>query len=136
LTLSALIYQRKQYFVQLDFTPARNTVFFAVVIVLISVLFGVIGFYQLDFRHFNTDFSIAESFDQTVRALLLLDLDWQPVTIFAKEFTLSLNIIGILMWIYIAYVALRPLIQRPEVSDQEAFQKAQGILQKYGKSSL
>ena len=136
LTLSALIYQRKQYFVRLDFTPARNTIFFAVVVINSAFLFGVIGFYQLDSKHFDVSFNLAESFDQTFRSLFLLDLEKEPVTIFGKEFILSLNIVGVLTWIYIAFIALRPLIRRPEVSDEEALQKAATIVQKYGNSSL
>lgn len=136
ITLAALIYQRKQYFVRLDKRMARNTIFPALSALFFTFAYGVIGFYFLQVKHFNADFTFTESVQHTFHSLLMLNTDVVPITNFGKEFILSLHIIGALTLAYIAFVILRPLISRPDVSDEESVEKANGILAKYGKSSL
>ena len=136
LTLGALIYQRKQYFVRLDKRIARSTIFPALAALFFTFAFGVLGFYFLKVKHFNADFTFAESVKHTFHSLLMLNTDVEPITNFGKEFILTLHIIGAITLAYIAFIILRPLIFRPDVSDEESRIKAKDILAKYGKSSL
>ena len=136
LTLIALIYQRRQYFVKLDIRAAQISIFPAVVVLLTTFLFGVIGFYQLDFKHFQANFELGESCLETLRTFLLLDTAVAPATAFAREFLLTLHIVGVLTWIYIAYILLRPLINRPDKGDVQTIEKARSILASHPSGSL
>lgn len=135
-TFLSLAYQRKQYFIRTDLRLAKRSLLPGLGAVLGIIIFGTIGFYNLNYRHFNSEFSLWESFQEAISSFFLLNVDLTPATHFAKGFLYGLNILGGGTLAYIVYFMLRPLILRPSVTGDESTQKAQVLIGKYGNSSL
>ncbi len=133
---ASLIYQRKQYFIQPDLRLARRSLLPGIAAVIGVIFFGTIGFYFLNYRHFNVDFTLWESFQEAISSFFLLNIDLKPVTSFATEFLYGMNLLGGVTLAYVVYLLLRPLIQRPSATAEENLQKAKALVEKYGKSSL
>jgi len=136
LTSITLIYQRKQYFIQPDIRFARRN-FLPLSVAFISILFfGTIGLYLLDFHHFNTNFSLLQSFREALSIFFLLNNDMTPATPLAREFIFGMNLLGVITMASFAYILFRPLVQRPTSTAEEDLQKANMFVEKYGVSSL
>ena len=135
ITLVSLIYQRDQYFIRPDFQLARRTWLPAAIAVAAVWLFGTLAFYWLDAQHFNADFTLWQSFQETVTTFFLLNVDLTPVTSFGREFLWGMNIIGGSTIVLVAVILLRPLVQRSAPAEEDR-QRAKTLVEKYGKSSL
>lgn len=135
-TFISLTYQRKQYFIHADLRLAKRSLFPGLASVIGIIIFGTIGFYYLDYRHFNMSFSLWESFQKSISTFFLFNIGLTPATSFAKEFLYGMNILGGVTLIYVVYFLLRPLIQKPSATKDEGMQKAKDLVEKYGKSSL
>ncbi|MBK5203498.1 MAG: lysylphosphatidylglycerol synthetase family protein [Prolixibacteraceae bacterium] len=135
-TFISLLYQRKQYFIRADLKLAKRSFLPVLAAVVGVMIFGTIGFYYLNYRYFNVNFSLWESFQEAISTFLLLNIDLTPATPFAKEFLYGMNILGGVTLFYIVYLLFRPLIQRPSATEEEDIKKAKELVLKYGKSSL
>ena len=135
-TFISLAYQRKQYFIHADLRLAKRSLLPGLVSVIGVIVFGTIGFYFLNYRHFNVNFSLWKSFQESMSTFFLLNIDLTPATPFAKEFLYGMNLLGAVTLGYVVYFLLRPLIQRPSVTKDEGMQRAKELVEKYGKSSL
>lgn len=135
IVLASLIYERKQYFIKNDLQLAKRSLFPGLVSIGGVLLFGTLGFFFMDEKHFNADFTMWQSFQEAFTTYFLLNIDLTPVTTFGKEFLYGMNILGGASLTYMVFLLLRPLIHRPptEVEDQ---QRAQALVEKYGRSSL
>ena len=136
ITFISLVYQRKQYFIRADLRLAKRSFLPVLAAVAGGMIFGTIGFYYINFRYFNVNFSLWESFQEAISTFFLLNIDLTPVTPFAKEFLYGMNILGGGTIVYFVYILFRPLIQRPSETEEENRKRANDILVKYGKSSL
>ena len=134
-TLGALLYQRQQYFIRSDLRLAQRTLFPGLSAVVGVLVFGLLGFHWLDHVHFGADLSWGQSLTSSVRTFFLLDTGLPPATRFAREFTYGMNILGAGSMLFFAYVWLRPYIFREEPAE-ESRQRAQALLQQYGRSPL
>ena len=135
ITLISLVYQRDQYFIRPDFRLARRTWVPAVVAVVTVWMFGTLAFYWLDPRHFTADFSVWQAFQETVTTFFLLNVDLAPATPFGREFLVGMNVLGATTLIFVAFVLLRPLVKSAPTTEEDR-QRAQQLVEKYGKSSL
>lgn len=135
-TFISLAYQRKQYFIHADLRLAKRSLLPGLVSVVVVIIFGTIGFYYLDYGHFNVDFSIWKSFQEAISTFFLLNINLTPATTFAKEFLYGMNLLGAITLGYIVYFLLRPLIHRPLAAEDEGMQRAKELVKKHGKSSL
>ncbi len=135
ITLISLIYQRDQYFVRPDLRLVRRSWLPAVIAVAAVWLLGTVAFYFLDAQHFRANFTLWQSFQETVTTFFLLNVDLAPATPFGHEFLAGMNILGACTMILVAFVLLRPRVQRSDAGAADR-QKAKALVEKYGKSSL
>ncbi|MHA4895241.1 phosphatidylglycerol lysyltransferase domain-containing protein [Pedobacter sp. PWIIR3] len=99
-------------------------------------IYGCIGFYFLDKRHFNIDFNWLQSIRFTLQNFFLVgSSELQPADTFARDFLYSINVSGFLSLAFLVYTLVRPYISKPEINADE-FDEALALLSKYGDSSV
>lgn len=100
------------------------------------LLYGIIGFYFLDKKHFGIDFSWWESIRYTLENFVLIgSRDLVPADKFARNFLLSINVSGMLAIAFFVYTLIRPYILKPDRVDDD-LEWAKSELIKYGNSAL
>ncbi len=134
--LGSLLYQRKQYFIKTDIRTFWDRVIPGIMVIAMLIVFGTVGFYLLNSKHFNTDFNLWESFQETLTAFLLVNVDLKPATAFAKDFLLAMHVMGGISIVYVVFLLLRPLIFKPQHYAGDDLLKAKELVKKYGKSNL
>lgn len=136
ITLIFLLVTRKQYIFK-QLAPIKRQVWFPAIVAYCCILiFGTVGFYFLETKHFNADFTLWESFQEAITASFLLNVDLIPVTSFGKSFLLGLHIMGLLTWIFWVYLFLRPYIFKLDLPLIEENKLAKQLVKKYGNSGL
>lgn len=136
LTLFVLIYQRKAYYIRSDLQRIRNTWLPGLTAIGAVWLFGTLAFFWLDEHHFHANFTLLDSFRETVTTFFLLNVDLTPATRFAGEFLVGMKTLGGVTIGLSAWLFLRPFIWQENVSSEEARQKASILVEKYGHSPL
>ena len=108
----------------------------AVISFIAVLIYGFIGFYFLEKRHFGIDFTWKQSIIHSMQGFFLLNTsDLHPLTRFGREFLRSFYVLGLLAWIFLLYSLIRPYLHFTNhvESDKE---KAQRLLEEYGNSSV
>ena len=134
--LAVLIYTRKDYYIKNN--PKLRTVGIqtAVLSIVAVMLYSVIGFYFLDKKHFNIDFSLWQSIEYALQNYFLIgSSDLVPVDNFASKFILTINISGFLSLAFLFYTLIRPYILK-NTPTQEELERPNRLLRDYGCSSL
>ncbi|MBB6498592.1 phosphatidylglycerol lysyltransferase domain-containing protein [Pedobacter cryoconitis] len=136
IVIIGLIASRKEYYVKhnsrLRFIGFQTTLLSVAAV----VLYGTIGFYFLDEKHFNVDFGIFQSIRYTLENFVLIDsTDLVPQDAFARGFLYSINISGFLSLAFLVYTLIRPYIIK-DSSTEEEFAWARTQLDKYGCSAM
>ncbi len=104
--------------------------------ILAVMVYGVIGFYFLNKRHFNMEFNFLQSVKYTIANYFLVgSSDLHPVGHFARDFLFSINICGFLTLSFLVYTLIRPYVFRNTPSLEET-ERARILLEKYGRSAL
>jgi len=134
--ISILIATKKEYYVKNN--PrlrliGLQTSFLSVAFI---ILYGIIGFYFIDKKHFNIDFSFYQSVIYTLQNYFLVgSSDLMPVDGFARNFLASIKISGFLSLGFLIYTFIRPYIIKSNVSSDE-YNKASQLVKLYGCSSF
>jgi phosphatidylglycerol lysyltransferase len=131
-----LILSRKEY--NIKGNPRLHTIGIrsALLTMLAVIIYGTIGFYFLDKKHFGIDFTTWESIKFTIRNFFLLGgTGLTPHSRFAKEFLLSINLSGAISILFLFYTIIRPYIFREE-TDPETMDKARSLVSAFGKSGM
>ncbi|WP_222538502.1 bifunctional lysylphosphatidylglycerol flippase/synthetase MprF [Pedobacter polysacchareus] len=136
LVMIILMTSRKEYYIRNN-AKLRS---FGIQTTLLSILgimiYGTIGFYFLDKKHFNIDFSWTQSIRYTLENFILIGSDdLQPMDHFARGFLYSINISGFLSIGFLIYTLIRPYISSDETEEAE-FERANQLLEKYGNSGI
>lgn len=133
--LIILILSRKEYYVKAN-PRLRNIGFQTTSLSVVAVLlYGVIGFYFLDRKHFDVDFGLLQSIRYTLLNYILLGSnDLVPQDTFARNFLLSINISGALSLSFFIYTLVRPYVKKDETAEEERL-KAKTMLFEYGNSA-
>jgi phosphatidylglycerol lysyltransferase len=136
IVIIGLIASRKEYYVKhnsrLRFLGIQTTLLSVAAV----VLYGIIGFYFLDARHFNVDFSFLQSVKYTLENFVLIEsADLVPQDSFARGFLYSINFSGFLSIAFLVYTLIRPYILK-DTTDEEEFEWAKTQLDKYGTSAM
>lgn len=134
--LVMLLFTRKEY--QIKGNPRMHSIGIVTALISISVVlvYGIIGFYFLDEKHFNIDFSTWQSITYTIKYFFLLGSpDLIPHSHFAKYFLLTINISGFLSLSFLFYTLIQPYFKR-SYADPAVVEKAKGMVSKYGKSGM
>lgn len=134
--LLVLVFTRNQYYIkhnrrlQLFGTETSLIIFTAIIV------YGIVGFYFLDKKHFHQDFSFYQSFLNTIVSFSLLNSDsLVPYTRFGAIFLDSIRFSGIISLFLISYSLLKPYFSKP-TSDNEDYLMGQTLLEKYGCSPV
>jgi phosphatidylglycerol lysyltransferase len=106
---------------------------FSIVVILV---YGIIGFYLLDKKHFNTQFDFIQSVRHTLLNYFLVgSRDLVPQDIFSRDFLYSINAGGFLTLAFLLYTLMKPFIYKGNAS-QEEIAKARDLLNRYARSAL
>ncbi|MBJ7881718.1 phosphatidylglycerol lysyltransferase domain-containing protein [Gelidibacter salicanalis] len=133
-TILVLLYQRRTYYIRsipLNHLQWQNGLIYLACV----LIYGVLGFYSLDARHFKMDFTLSQSILGTVKSFVLLDVDLHPVTAFGRYFLTSINLLGVFSMLYVFWLLFKRFRQK-SVVDENQFKKAKLMVQAYGNSSM
>jgi phosphatidylglycerol lysyltransferase len=136
IVMIVLFRTRKEYYIKTH--PKLRSVGLqtALLTVLAVMVYGTIGFYFLDKKHFNIDFNFSQSIQYTLQNYFLAGSSGlSSVDAFARNFLWSIRISGIFSMIFIIYVIIRPYVAKKSTSEEE-FRKAQLQIQNHGESAL
>ena len=133
-TTIVLLYQRETYYIKS--LPLQNLKWQNGILLIGSVLaYGIIGFYALDTRHFNTDFSLEQSVIETLKSFVLMDNSLNPVTSFGRYFLYSINMLGIASILYFIWLLYRQKKIKHSTNYLEV-DKAKRMVEDFGNSSM
>jgi phosphatidylglycerol lysyltransferase len=100
------------------------------------LIYGIVGFYFLDKKHFHVDFNIWQSIRYTLQNFFLIgNPDLVPGTAFARNFILSIKASGFLSIIFLVYTLIHPHAFSTD-STEEEISKAGALLNNFGNSPL
>jgi phosphatidylglycerol lysyltransferase len=131
-----LIYTRKDYYIKNN--PKLRTVGIqtALLSIVAVIFYSVIGFYFLDKKHFNIDFSLGQSIEYALKNYFLVgNSDLVPVDRFASNFIKSINVSGFLSLAFLFYTLIRPYILKNSPTKEE-LERPNQLLKQFGCSSL
>ncbi len=134
--ISILIATRKEYYVKNN--PRLRLIGFqtSLLSVAVTILYGIIGFYFIDKKHFNIDFSFYQSVIYTLQNYFLVgSSDLVPIDGFARSFLASIKVSGFLSMGFLVYTLIRPFIIKSNVSAEE-YKVATELVKLYGNSSF
>lgn len=136
IVIIGLITSRKEYYVKHNSRLRYLGIQTTLLSVAAVVLYGIIGFYFLDAKHFNVDFSFLQSVKYTLENFVLVESsDLVAQDAFARGFLYSINISGFLSAGFLVYTLIRPYIMK-DTTEEEEFEWAKGQLALYGNSAM
>jgi phosphatidylglycerol lysyltransferase len=136
LVFASLVFTRPQY--RSKSNPAQVHTGLAVAILgFVAVLiYGFVGFYFLEKKHFGLDFSWQQSIINSVRGFFLLNPEnLHPLTRFGREFLRSFHFMGLTAWLFLLFSLIRPYLHNHSKLPS-AKEKAQSLLHHYGRSAV
>ena len=131
-----LLITRKQY--RLKSNPKLMNIGIATgLATFVAVLiFGSIGFYYLDQRHFHEDFTWKESIYFAFEEFVLVgNSNLKPLTNFGREFIYFINGLGVCAWAFLLYCLVRPRIHKLSKSEGD-IDEAEYLITQFGDSPL
>jgi phosphatidylglycerol lysyltransferase len=108
-------------------------------LVFFSILvFGFVGFYYVDVRHFGIDFTWDQSMLHAAKSFLLISDDGlQPVTRFGREFVGLMNGLGFIAWCYLVFTLVRPYLPFSKKTEAlNSYERAKLLLSQFGDSPV
>ena len=131
----ALFVTRKEYYVKNN--PRLRTIGIQTALMSMAavMIYGTIGFYFLDKKHFQIDFNVLQSFIYTLQSYFLLDTSLTPGDSFASDFLYTLKISGFFSMAFLIYSFIRPYVFKAGPAEEEK-EKAEKLVQQYGNSPL
>jgi phosphatidylglycerol lysyltransferase len=136
LIVGSLIATRKEYSVKTN--PKLGTVGLQTALLSIAavMLYGVLGFYFLDKKHFQIDFNISQAFRYTIQNFFLIgSKELIPHDSFARDFIYLIRISGFFSIAFLVYTFVRPYFFRSTPAEEE-IARARTLTQQFGNSSL
>ena len=136
LIFASLIATRKQYHIKTNprlGTVGLQTAFLSMMAVM---LYGIVGFYFLDKKHFQIDFNIFQSFRYTLQNFFLIgSSDLIPRDAFARYFIYLIKISGFASISFLVYSLVRPYVFKIS-PDEEEISRAKSLTMQFGNSPL
>ncbi|MGE5425425.1 MAG: phosphatidylglycerol lysyltransferase domain-containing protein [Syntrophothermus sp.] len=131
-----LIISRKQYVIRGNPRLHVTGIWTGVLSIVAVLIYGTIGFYFLDKKHFNIDFSLSQSIMATLKNFFLLNSpDLVPDSRFARDFLISINLSGILSLSFLFFTIIRYYSFREETAPGD-LEKARKMITKFGNSGM
>jgi len=100
------------------------------------LIFGFIGFYFIDKRHFGIDFSWKQSLLFAGRNFLLMnDNGINPLTRFGHEFIWLAHFLGFIAWAFLVFTMVKPYFHNKH-HQTTAREKAHELVERFGDSAV
>jgi phosphatidylglycerol lysyltransferase len=136
LIVGSLLATRKEYYVKTNPKLGTTGIQTAILSIVAVMLFGVVGFYFLDKKHFQIDFNTLKSFQYTLQNFFLIgSRDLIPYDTFARDFLYLIKISGFASIAFLIYTLVRPYVFRITPTEEE-LSRARTLTQQFGNSSL
>ena len=136
LSIIILLLTKKKFVVKFESNIVENNLFAMVITILIFVSYGVFGFLLLGKQDLGSQFSIIDSFSNTILTMFYLNVNpFNTPSIFGSWFIFSLQLTGLFLLLFSAHALFRPLYYTYK-EHPEDLARAENILQTYGNSSL
>lgn len=134
--ISVLIITYKEYNIRTDPKLRSVGIKTALLGTLAVIVYGTLGFYFLDKKHFEIDFSFLQSVRYTLQNYIMANSSGLvPRDPFAAHFLASIKICGLCSMTFLVYAFIRPYTFNLTAEDEDR-QKAGRILELHGKSGL
>jgi len=134
--IAGLVMTKKDYYVQNSPRLRSVGIQTAILSIIAVLIYSIVGFYFLDKRHFNVDFSFWESVKYSLQNYFLVgSSDLVPLSRFARRFLLSINVSGFISLSFLVYTLIRPYIFKDTASPEE-LEKPKELVSLYGNSAL
>jgi Uncharacterized conserved protein len=136
LVTGSLVATRKEYYVKTN--PKLGTVGLQTALLSIAavIVYGVVGFYFLDKKHFQIDFNVFQAFRYTLQNFFLIgSKDLVPYDSFAHDFIYLIKISGFSSITFLVYTLVRPFVFRTTPTEEEIL-RAKTLTQQFGNSSV
>lgn len=136
LLVVVLVSSRREFTVQSGAPRLRRALLRLGITTGLALAYGVAGFWLLDVRDFGVNFILRDAVRNTVSVLLLRqDLGVAPLTVHARWFLDSLDLMTLTVVAYAASQLFRPVAYRMFVLPNVR-RVAQAIVERHGRSSL
>ena len=136
LAIVMLVGTRKEYYIKTNPKMRNVGLQTSVLTAVATLVYGIVGFYFLDKKHFNIDFNIWQSVSYTVQNYFLISSDaLVPASKFASKFLLSINISGFFSTAFLIYTFVRTYVPHENITDEER-DLANCLLKAHGNSAL
>lgn len=137
LIICVILYlSRKEYIVKGNPKLHVIGIWSAILSMLAVIIYGTIGFYLLDKKHFGIEFNFWQSINGTLRNFVLLgNGGLTPLTRFAKDFLISINVSGLVSISFLFFTIIKPYFSKVSTPQEES-DKAKLIVGKFGNSAL
>lgn len=136
LIIGSLFATRKQYYVKTN--PRLGTVGMQTALLSMGavMLYGIVGFYFLDKRHFHIDFNIYQSVWYTLQNFFLIgSSELIPRDAFARDFIYLIKISGFASISFLVYSLVRPYVFKITPTEEER-ERAKALTSQFGNSAL
>jgi phosphatidylglycerol lysyltransferase len=131
-----LLYTRKNYTLKNDRRLFQTVKTYFLGAFIFIFVYGIVGFYYLDPKHFGIDFTLGASIKYLFTALFLFNNQvLQPHTKFAVWFMDTLNFLGVAYIAALVYVAFKPGRYK-HTRREEELSCAKEYVEQYGRSAL
>ncbi|MDP4186180.1 MAG: phosphatidylglycerol lysyltransferase domain-containing protein, partial [Bacteroidota bacterium] len=132
--IGLLIYTRKSYKLRTDERVTPTMRFSLLAGLGFILIYGVLGYYLIDKRHFGTTYDFEQSVISLIATLLFIPMN-TPKTEFAVWFVDSLSILSVGYLCVLLFVLVRPFRYKTR-SHKDELEEARALLEKYGSSQL
>jgi phosphatidylglycerol lysyltransferase len=130
-----LLTTRKEYYVKTNPRLRSLGIQTALLSIAAVMIYGTVGFYFLDKKHFQIDFNVLQSFIYTLQTYFFLDTSLTPADSFANDFLYTIKISGFLSFTFLLYSLIRPFVFKSAPTPEEK-EKTERLLHLYGRSPL
>jgi phosphatidylglycerol lysyltransferase len=136
LVIIALLLTYREYYVRVNRKLRIVGLRTSLLLTFAILVYGTVGFYFLDKKHFNIDFSLWQSVRFTLQNYFLIgSSELTPSGTFARHFLHSINISGFFSISFLIYTLVRPYVARTNMTDDE-YAHAKDLISNFGCSSL
>jgi phosphatidylglycerol lysyltransferase len=134
--IASLIATRKEYYVKTNPKLGTLGIQTALLSIVAVIVYGIVGFYFLDKKHFQIDFNFFQAFKYTLQNFFLMGSnEIVPYDSFARDFIYLIKISGFASLTFLIYTLVRPYVLKIKSTEEEVI-KAKNLTKQFGNSSL
>ena len=132
--LLALLGTRRQYAARTNPRLINRATLTAFIVFVALLIYGFVGFYFLQKKHFDVDFNRYQSLKNTVTIFMLQKTDLTPLTPYGNEFLISMYVFAAGAWIFLLYAFVKPYVSISVLNKEK--NRAVQLVEKYGDSAV